>query len=265
MKKLFTTMVALLAIFAFAGSASAYFSTGFGMDAEDGTYGQGSIVMMVYSPTGNEYAYDMGIANNSALYTPGTVLWSNPQGADHLDLTRDMNFGVFGMDSNEAGEIEDIYYDTFFTSYNPNPSNVMGEPPIISQSGFVNTMNFFRNKPDTDPLVISPTAENGYHQLMNSGKSTPGWMNGAIIDGTGEKSLARLVDGTEDYVNMYLYRIRMHYVSDGQGGYLDVVDLSRLAELQFDGDTLTVVPVPGALWLLGSGIIGLVGLRRKQR
>jgi hypothetical protein len=29
--------------------------------------------------------------------------------------------------------------------------------------------------------------------------------------------------------------------------------------------TATVVPLPGAVWLLGSGLIGLVGLRRKFR
>jgi hypothetical protein len=228
----------------FTGLASAYFSTGFGMDAEDGTYGQGSLVMVVYSPTGNEYAYDLGVANSGALYTPGTVLWTNPTGADHLTITADMNFGIYGMDSNEAGEIEDIYYDTFFTSTNPNPSNVMGEPPIISQSGFVNTMNFFRLKPDTDPLVISPTAENGYHQLMNSGKSTPGWMNGAIIDGTGERSLAGLSNGTETSIRMYLYRIHHHYVPNGQGGYLDTVELRRLGTVVFNGSTLTIESAP---------------------
>lgn len=35
----------------------------------------------------------------------------------------------------------------------------------------------------------------------------------------------------------------------------------------FEADNMTVnpVPIPAALWLLGSGIIGLVGIRKKQR
>ena len=38
--------------------------------------------------------------------------------------------------------------------------------------------------------------------------------------------------------------------------------------IAFDGALVTVnnaVPIPGAVWLLGSGLIGLVGLRRKMR
>ena len=34
-----------------------------------------------------------------------------------------------------------------------------------------------------------------------------------------------------------------------------------LSEVQFNGSP---VPIPGALWLLGSGIIGLIGIRRKR-
>lgn len=44
-------------------------------------------------------------------------------------------------------------------------------------------------------------------------------------------------------------------------------------ETSFDGTTLqvtfsgtgSVVPIPGAIWLLGSGLVGLVGFRRKFR
>ena len=39
-------------------------------------------------------------------------------------------------------------------------------------------------------------------------------------------------------------------VSDSYGGYIDAVSLNA-------------VPVPPALWLLGSGLVGLVGIRRK--
>jgi hypothetical protein len=49
------------------------------------------------------------------------------------------------------------------------------------------------------------------------------------------------------------------------------VDLTKLAEGK-EGDKIifaignnpnAVVPIPGAVWLLGSGLIGIVGLRRR--
>jgi hypothetical protein len=37
------------------------------------------------------------------------------------------------------------------------------------------------------------------------------------------------------------------------------------AELVLNGTTVNVVPVPGAVWLLGTALIGLVGFRRKLK
>jgi hypothetical protein len=33
----------------------------------------------------------------------------------------------------------------------------------------------------------------------------------------------------------------------------------------FDMTTLTVVPIPAAAWLFGSGLLGLVGVARRRR
>ena len=45
---------------------------------------------------------------------------------------------------------------------------------------------------------------------------------------------------------------------------LDVVGVENL-DLTLDNVTLSPVPVPSALCLLGSGLVGLVGFRRKIR
>ena len=46
------------------------------------------------------------------------------------------------------------------------------------------------------------------------------------------------------------------YIYDGPGGYLWSNDNVK-------GISLSTVPLPGAVWLLGSGLIGIVGVRRK--
>jgi hypothetical protein len=48
-------------------------------------------------------------------------------------------------------------------------------------------------------------------------------------------------------------------VNYGQYEYQEGLDLS------FEGATVNVVPIPGAIWLLGAGLISLVGLRRRKK
>lgn len=53
------------------------------------------------------------------------------------------------------------------------------------------------------------------------------------------------------------------------GDLFDGFGTSDFQTLQFEGaagaDVGSPVPVPGAVWLLGSGILGIMGLRRKSR
>ena len=46
------------------------------------------------------------------------------------------------------------------------------------------------------------------------------------------------------------------------GATSDYYDFSPTKQFQVDVDP---VPIPGAVWLLGSGLFGLLGLRRKFR
>jgi len=49
---------------------------------------------------------------------------------------------------------------------------------------------------------------------------------------------------------------------DHEGGLLGI-RLSSANQTYFDAVTLDAVPIPGAIWLLGSGLIGMVGIRKK--
>ncbi|MDY7001295.1 MAG: discoidin domain-containing protein [Thermodesulfobacteriota bacterium] len=56
-------------------------------------------------------------------------------------------------------------------------------------------------------------------------------------------------------INARFVRVSLFHSLDGPWTYIDEVDF-------YQGDA---VPVPGAVWLLGSGLLGLLGLRRKFR
>jgi len=64
------------------------------------------------------------------------------------------------------------------------------------------------------------------------------------------------------------------YVADGGGWIFETQSLSYAALSGADSSSyglavrnaeVSVVPVPGAVWLLGSGLVGILGFRKKRR
>jgi hypothetical protein len=51
----------------------------------------------------------------------------------------------------------------------------------------------------------------------------------------------------------------------GFGPYLSVARFQDTGPLQEDSDWVGAVPVPAAVWLFGSGLLGLVGIARRKR
>jgi hypothetical protein len=59
------------------------------------------------------------------------------------------------------------------------------------------------------------------------------------------------------------------FYADRSGAWLDGIDANKFGGKGFPGDTpsmwvnIAPVPIPAAVWLLGGGLIGLLGLRRR--
>jgi hypothetical protein len=74
--------------------------------------------------------------------------------------------------------------------------------------------------------------------------TTPGYQNWAIT--------FKVYNGTETFNNLTGWNYNSSYPSN-------VLGITYLNQEY----TLTPVPIPGALWLLGSGLLGLIGIKRK--
>lgn len=221
--------------------------------------GTGSLVMTVYDPTGNEQSFDLG-QSNYLSYAPGTTLWSGT--LDATAYTANSSIGIWGIDTDESETSP--HYDVYFSSTNPAPSQPFTDA-IIAQNEYVAAMSQINMAAGlgANSSVVVPYSGMYYAYNMNSARNAPGFMGGVLADASGEQELAGVYAGTQSEVSLYLYRYRTTLNELGE----IITFMTQLGQVEFDGTSLSIsqVPVPGALWLLGSGLIGLVGLRRRQR
>jgi len=132
-----------------------------------------------------------------------------------------------------AGQYSDIVDETAFINYNYNKLNL---PTLPGASDFHVTVESVAN----DPTGTSYASMSGAGAVVN--------VSPALTGGGGVWDIINLFPGTP--VNSLLF-----YVGpNANNTYSDYSIVSI--------DT-TAVPVPGAVWLLGAGLVGLVGLRRR--
>lgn len=234
MKTVMKLVLSALLAFALVSPAAAYFEPG-------------NLVMVAYDTTYNgsgnkaEVAVDLGIdvagydfsQQNVELVAPGT-----------FDFTT-MNLEKSSI-SYFAQDVLTPYFATRSQqpAYNPNGRISMfnGTPKVYDNFatsgsniyvGNIDNLNGFRRNIDGDYTAL-------------------------LYDTTeGQGPLANIT--TDGYVDMYLQ-------------YGDATQANLVAALRLNGDGSVVlnagapaVPVPAAVWMLASGLVGLVGVRRKKQ
>jgi len=103
----------------------------------------------------------------------------------------------------------------------------------------------------------TPTGDNLTYGPFDDAIGSPNYIAGGHFNWqTGSASLNTLALGTES-TNLYLYNLSGFVgTQNGQAVLADVI---------LEGDKLSIVPIPAAVWLFGSALLGLFGAGRREQ
>lgn len=195
---------------------------------------EGNIIAVFYNENDVCVSFDLGAADE----IKGTnVTFDTSVLSDYFTFTEDFTYedisvGIFGGDT----EAYSFYWAT--TSV---------EATSINTTGYTNFKSGLTKMYYLDDGGSVDSAANGsYDTVMNKNSNSPGCYGG-INDSwkIGEADLD--ADGN---FTMYVHNI-------------GIVDMA-LAEVAENMITVSSVPVPGAVWLLCTGLLGALGVRRKK-
>ena len=259
MKKLIGIFAVLLMVCGLTGlaSASTYFDT------------TSSLMMTVYNPTTNATAGpdEVGISLTdlstfNLAYTDNYTLVAanafSPSDFTGTPAFSGLNAAVYGV----LGDPQSTRVAYFATTTSTVPTlNSRGQDGFTAGSEAAGSYYDLLSGNSTQ-IVKGSTAYNGGSFWNAFDNSAVGYMGGFSVDtSVNEANLAALANGSD--VIMYLWSATL----PGRSGTSTVIGNAPLAKVKIasNGDVyMSTVPVPGAIWLLGSALLGVVGLRKKN-
>lgn len=248
MKKLVSVLVTLLMVVGLTTQAMAAFESE-------------NVLLTIYNPIDNEVGIDLGAI--------GTLTG----GQQELAEAGTFGLGDFGVNVSGWSDLSVGVYTSFTTQTDavmafatteqtvPTVNYVAWNPFYSGSTGMHST--YASIDVDEDGKAIQ--AANGllgYDYVLNKQRTLPGAMAGFHSDNmvTANANLGDLA--TVGYVDLYLYEFSLVGQSVVPGPDADYKGVIRL---DADGSvTFNPVPIPGALILFASGLVGLIGIRRKN-
>ena len=236
-------------MFSFAGQAMATFTSG-------------DLIQVIYQSDGNgpEVAYDLGSFNGNITAISSDTSYGNTLSLSTLFPGKSMTdlsggYFVYNIGSGNQG--------FWVTGADGGQTNVSGKKGTVN-GAFNNVMNSYNTLSGAASQAVTTTGDaNSYYSKLDKGGlglgSFAGFLNSTYAAGA-ESTLP-----SSGYVDLYLYYYD-YATANGSHPGVEIADIRTFA----DGHTEVLplggpsVPIPAAIWLLGSGLIGLVGIRRRE-
>ncbi|MGD9162205.1 MAG: hypothetical protein PVG39_27595 [Desulfobacteraceae bacterium] len=251
MKKLFSLIVVVGMLFTFAGQAAA-------------AWDDNDLILAIFNKDyeGNEIVINLGDLSEIDFKAKDVVLSSGQVTvADWADL-------LMGITAYESS----TYTEYFATTSTLEPGVDMASWNNFNTNISKAYSGYNGLDADADDLVVHSATDGGseginWGALMNQKYTVPGSYAGINADfSNGEAALDVLdVPGADNYVDMYLYKYAGVINLDNDDDNDPSTPWIGIIRLDSNGTvTLNPVPIPGSLLLLGSGLLGLFGIRRKK-
>ena len=226
MKKLLVSLLAACMVFAVAGTASAWTSN--------------DLTLVIYNEDGNEMGFNLGTVFGDGAMDLGASATLLEAGSFNLaDVAAGdgpINVGLFAASEGAAG----------MGGFLAGSADGVVDLNVTGAMGFIALANDVANAYESgNPITAGILGS--YDQKLNLNSGAPGTYGGAFYATEGILVEDGFVDMTLSVYNWS--------------------DLTETAVVRVFADgsvVLNPVPVPGALILMGSGLLGLAGIRRKK-
>ena len=245
-------MAVFLGVAGASSSALAYF--------ENGT--NSSLVLSIYNKENNEIAIDLGRVLDTITLQNTIVA---PAGSWNIDMFP----GLTLSDLNGSARAADVTYGSvqrynLFFSENTTDTPVIASTRMFTPFTNANVASFGTySESGTSTALIESAHDNSYFWRMIGISDLEGRFGGLVLPANEETEADMGLLETQGYVDLFLFN---YFRELSTATTINPSTPVAVIRMMADGSVMMnpTVPLPGSLILLSSGLLGMVGIRRKN-